>query len=198
MLNENLILSEQRPPRSDAQRNRELLLETAQRLFAEQGVENVSMSAIAEAAGVGKGTLYRHFPDGKQTLCHTLLDKEQRELQERALERMRATRDPLANLRWFLREVALFVDRNDQLLIAGVQQGITLNHPAHVWWRQTIRGLLAAHFRARGQQVDVDYCADLIYIMLDVAIIRFQKQVRGYDLARIVDGMLMLVDRLTA
>jgi AcrR family transcriptional regulator len=197
MLNENLIITEQRAPRSDAQRNRELLIETAQRLFAEHGVEKVSMSDIAKAAGVGKGTLYRHFPNGKPELCHTLLDKEQRELQEHALERMRATPDPLANLRWFLREVVLFVDRNDQLLIAGVDTGVSLNHPAHLWWRQTIRGLLANHFRANGQQIDLDYCADLIYVMLDVAIIRYQKQERGYDLSRIVDGLLMLVDRLT-
>jgi hypothetical protein len=34
-------------------------------------------------------------------------------------------------------------------------------------------------------------------VMLDVAIIRYQKQERGYDLSRIVDGLLMLVDRLT-
>jgi AcrR family transcriptional regulator len=198
MLNENLIVTEPRAPRSDAQRNRELLIETAQRLFAENDVEKVSMSDIAKAAGVGKGTLYRHFPQGKLELCHTLLDQEQRELQERVLERMREHPDPLANLRWFLREVVLFVERSEPLLIAGVEPGMTLNHPAHLWWRQTIRGLLAAHFRTRKEQIDLDYATDLIYVMLDVAIIRFQRQVRGYEVSRIVDGLLMVVDKLTA
>src|SRR5437868_5301772 len=49
--------------RADAARNRARVLEAAARLFDEQGVENVSMDAIAEAACVGKGTLYRRFGD---------------------------------------------------------------------------------------------------------------------------------------
>lgn len=47
--------------RADARRNRELLLETARRLFAESGAD-VPLAAVAKAAGVGVGTAYRHFP----------------------------------------------------------------------------------------------------------------------------------------
>ena len=50
-----------RPVRADARRNRERLLEAAVRAFASDGVE-VTLDAIAKAAGVGIGTLYRHFP----------------------------------------------------------------------------------------------------------------------------------------
>ena len=50
-----------RAPRSDARRNRELLLEAASEAFARDGVE-ASLEKIAKAAGVGVGTLYRHFP----------------------------------------------------------------------------------------------------------------------------------------
>jgi len=49
------------PTRADALRNRELLLTTALEVFAGQGTD-VSLKVIAEAAGVGIGTLYRHFP----------------------------------------------------------------------------------------------------------------------------------------
>jgi AcrR family transcriptional regulator len=194
-VNENLLLPEQqRPSRADAVKNREHLLETAQRLFAEQGVDAVSMSMIAEAAGVGKGTLYRHFPGGMVDLCHTLLDSQQRDLQERTLQQLRPGTDPLENLRWFLREVVLFVERNDELLMAGVTVGLTLGHPAHLWWLQTIRGLLNQHFR--GTNVDTSYIADMLYTMLDVAVIRFQKQARGYSTTRIIDGLLGVVERL--
>jgi AcrR family transcriptional regulator len=50
-----------RPLRADAQRNRDRLLEVAVRAFSRDGPE-VTLDAIAKAAGVGIGTLYRHFP----------------------------------------------------------------------------------------------------------------------------------------
>ncbi len=50
-----------RPLRADARRNRERLLEVAVRAFSHDGPD-VTLDAIAKAAGVGIGTLYRHFP----------------------------------------------------------------------------------------------------------------------------------------
>jgi AcrR family transcriptional regulator len=47
--------------RADAQRNRERLLEVAARVFSQVGPD-VTLEAIAKEAGVGIGTLYRHFP----------------------------------------------------------------------------------------------------------------------------------------
>ena len=51
----------QKPLRADAQRNRDRLVEVAATAFAEQGVD-ASLEEIARQAGVGIGTLYRHFP----------------------------------------------------------------------------------------------------------------------------------------
>jgi AcrR family transcriptional regulator len=50
-----------RKPRSDAQRNRDRILEVAKEAFARSGA-NTSLDDIAKQAGVGAGTLYRHFP----------------------------------------------------------------------------------------------------------------------------------------
>lgn len=50
-----------RPMRADARRNYERLLDAARKVFADQG-GTASMEAIAKQAGVGVGTLYRHFP----------------------------------------------------------------------------------------------------------------------------------------
>jgi AcrR family transcriptional regulator len=50
-----------RPMRADARRNDERLVEAARKVFADQG-GGASMEAIAKQAGVGVGTLYRHFP----------------------------------------------------------------------------------------------------------------------------------------
>ncbi|WP_433262443.1 TetR/AcrR family transcriptional regulator [Actinosynnema sp. CS-041913] len=69
------------PVRADAVRNRAKVLEAAARLFAERGVEHVTMDDVAAAAGVGKGTLYRHFGD-KSGLATALLDQREAELQK--------------------------------------------------------------------------------------------------------------------
>src|SRR6201993_2061809 len=50
-----------RKPRRDAQRNRERILEVAKEAFTRSGA-NASLDDIAKDAGVGPGTLYRHFP----------------------------------------------------------------------------------------------------------------------------------------
>lgn len=74
------------PPRerADAARNRAAVLEAAAALFAEDGVDNVSLDAIAARARVGKGTIFRRFGD-KAGLAVALLDERERELQERIL-----------------------------------------------------------------------------------------------------------------
>ena len=53
--------SKRRKPRTDAQRNRERILEVAKQAFTRRGA-NASLDDIAKEAGVGAGTLYRHFP----------------------------------------------------------------------------------------------------------------------------------------
>ncbi|HWD54289.1 MAG TPA: TetR/AcrR family transcriptional regulator [Acidimicrobiales bacterium] len=60
-----------RPQRADAQRNRARILEAAENVFAVEGIE-VPVDLIAEKAGVGVGTLYRHFPT-KEKLCEAVL-----------------------------------------------------------------------------------------------------------------------------
>ena len=56
-----------RKPRSDAQRNRERILEVAKQEFTRSGA-NASLEDIAKKAGVGPGTLYRHFPTREELL----------------------------------------------------------------------------------------------------------------------------------
>jgi AcrR family transcriptional regulator len=59
--------------RADAARNRTLLLEAAERLFGERGLD-VSVDDIAHEAGVGVGTLYRRFPTRDDLLAAVLDD----------------------------------------------------------------------------------------------------------------------------
>jgi AcrR family transcriptional regulator len=70
--------------RADAARNRAAVLDAAERLFREHGVDGVSMDAVAAAARVGKGTLFRRFGD-RAGLAVALLDERERQLQEAIL-----------------------------------------------------------------------------------------------------------------
>jgi len=66
-----------KPLRSDARRNRERLLEVARIAFAAEGL-GVPLDEIARRAGVGPGTLYRHFPTKESLLQAVLQDRIQR------------------------------------------------------------------------------------------------------------------------
>ena len=60
--------------RKDAQANRERVLEAADRMFREHGVE-VSVGEIADAAGVGRGTLFRNFTNKDELIAAVLVER---------------------------------------------------------------------------------------------------------------------------
>src|SRR5271169_299401 len=63
------------PMRADARRNYDRLLAAAAAAFAEHGADDVSLEEIARRAGVGIGTLYRHFPNRRDLLEAVYLDQ---------------------------------------------------------------------------------------------------------------------------
>ncbi|MFD5799203.1 TetR/AcrR family transcriptional regulator [Streptomyces diastatochromogenes] len=67
-------MTQVRPMRADARRNYERLLKVAAEAFAEHG-ENASLDDIAKRAGVGSGTLYRHFPTRQALLEAAYVDR---------------------------------------------------------------------------------------------------------------------------
>ena len=93
-----------RPLRADAQRNRARLIEVAKAMFSEEGAD-ASLEAIARMAGVGIGTLYRHFPT-RDTLIEAVYRSETQQLAQ-AAHRFSETLPPVEALRTWLR---LFVD----------------------------------------------------------------------------------------
>ncbi|GAA1980616.1 helix-turn-helix domain-containing protein [Catenulispora subtropica] len=92
-----------RPLRADAARNRALLLAAAADEFAEHGVE-ASVADIARRAGVGKGTVFRHFPTKDDLIAAIVLDRV--EALGRLGERLLSAKDPGAALLEFLTEAA--------------------------------------------------------------------------------------------
>ncbi len=70
-----------RRERRDAAANRGRILDAARAILARDGAEGLTMAAVAEAAGVGKGTLFRRFGD-RAGLTEALLDEFARDFQD--------------------------------------------------------------------------------------------------------------------
>ena len=80
-----LPLAAPRAERADAARNRRVLLTTARAMLAEQGgAERLTMDALAERAGLGKGTVFRRFGT-RAGIFQALLDDDERTFQEQVM-----------------------------------------------------------------------------------------------------------------
>ncbi len=75
------MTGEARPRRADAQRNRERILEAAEAVLARDGM-SASVRAVAREAGVGLGTIYRHFPTQEALYHAVIVDRTRRLLAE--------------------------------------------------------------------------------------------------------------------
>ena len=84
--------AEPRAKRADAVRNRARIVEAAKETFAERGLET-QMEDVAKRAGVGVGTLYRHFPT-KDALVRALIVDKMERLADAVKEALEADGDP--------------------------------------------------------------------------------------------------------
>lgn len=141
-------MTRQRKERSDAVRNRAKILEVTARLFAEHGVDRVTMDQIANEAGVGKGTLFRRFGD-KAGLGVALLDDREQAL----TDAVSAGPPPLgpgappgARLRAFLAAYVQFLDANLDLVHMSetASPGARYRVGGYLRWQRHVRALIAA------------------------------------------------------
>ena len=200
------IGNEKRTERRDAAENRALILATAESLFNQHGVANVNMADIAQAAGVGKGTLYRRFAN-KAELCLALMDTQMSDFQNGMLGRMRqmaADNVPaLAQLDQFLDALVYFTDTHSPLLCEVQREGLLgdfdeKQQRPHFWQHMTVSGLLytAVQNGELANDLDVAYLSDALLAPLHANIFRFQRVGRGFSLERISAGLRSILQGL--
>ncbi len=129
---------EGRPMRADARRNRELLVAAAHDVFASQGA-GASMEAIAKEAGVGVGTLYRHFPN-RLDLVEAVYQTDVEELWETA-QRVVAELEPWPAVEAFFVAFRRYA-QTKQALMAELHQAFEKNPDM----RSRARGLIESSF----------------------------------------------------
>jgi AcrR family transcriptional regulator len=116
-----------RRPRADAVRNRELVLEAAKAVFSAGGPD-ASLEAVAKRAGVGIGTLYRHFPT-REALFEAVYRREVQQLSEFA-EKLKSEADPVDALRRWLRSNVELVATKKGMLAA---LALTVHGPSELY-----------------------------------------------------------------
>jgi AcrR family transcriptional regulator len=159
--------------RADAQRNYAKLLSAASEAFLEHGADDVSLEEIARRAGVGIGTLYRHFPTRQALLEAVYLDQ---------VEGLRA--------------------KADELLESGsAGEAFAAWLRALVGFSSTKRSLTSAMVATLSKDSEVlSTCSKLIHESADSLLARAQQagvartDVNSVDLIRLVHGVSMVTE----
>jgi AcrR family transcriptional regulator len=189
------IASEPPRERADAARNRAKILVAAGRLFAEHGIDNVSLDAVAAAAGVGRGNVFRRFGD-RAGLASALLDERERELQEAILHGpppLGPGAPPRERLRAFVdAQVDLLASDGDLLLATERgRSGARYRTGAYAAWHQHVAVLVA---QAR-PDLDAAVIAHVLLAPLSAELHRQLVTGDGYDDARLRAVLGDLVER---
>jgi AcrR family transcriptional regulator len=203
-----LFREPRRHERRDAAEHRQRILGVARHLFAQQGVEAVSMHQIALAAEIGQGTLYRRYAN-KGELCLDLLREQYERFGEEiaTLLAQASTAPALDRLESVLAKMVLFLEEQGTMgglvVVAGTErrdepcnESDLSRHiafqqtPWYRWLHELLAGLLTeAVERSELAALDIPYTADVMLAALHPAVYRFQRQERGFSSERIVQGL---------
>jgi AcrR family transcriptional regulator len=175
----------ERPLRADARRNRERIVAAARAVFTRQGGD-AQIDDIARAAGVGVGTVYRHFPH-KEALLGELLVERFRLMADNA-ERALEIEDPWEAFAWMLRTNAQFCAGE-----VGVQQALVRGPDAWEYAAPEIERLreTATKLIVRAQRAGVmrpDFSVDDIPMLM--AGLTTTMAAPGYDWRRHLEIIL--------
>lgn len=187
------VLGQEPRERRDAARNRALLLETARRLVRDRGPDSVTMDAVAEAAGVGKGTVFRRF-GSREGLMASLLDHREAEWQAAVI----SGPPPLGP----------GAEPMDRLLAFGrsrirlhLEQGALIEAAGRTWGENyAVVGFATMHVRLQLQQLGVrgnlPYLATALIAPLSLPFLRQQVEHLGMTEEQVHHAWTELVHRV--
>lgn len=173
--------------RADAAANRRRILAAAERLFAERGPQ-ISMTDLATAAGVGRATLYRRYPD-VTSVAVALLDVHEQRLQQQILAGpppLGPGASPRRRLEAFYDSMIDLLERHLPLAL-GAELGATrFATGAYGFWRTFVMSLI----RDAGWQEDA--LADVLLAPLAPEVYRYQRHDRGRTVPEIKSALARL------
>lgn len=183
------------PPaeRADAARNRARVLAAAAELFrSREDPRAVTMDDVARAAGVGRATLYRRYPD-VGSIAEALLDEDERELQERLLRGeppLGPGAPPAERLAAYYAAMVEHLDRHLPLVLALDAGAARFAVGSYGFWRAHVRSLLV-----EARDPDPDALVDALLAPLSAEVFRFQRE-RGVAAADVAAALARLAHRM--
>jgi AcrR family transcriptional regulator len=180
--------------RADAARNRARVLAAAERLFATKDVRQVTMDEIARAAGVGRATLYRRFPD-LPSIAVALLDQHESELQEHILRGpppLGPGAAPGERLAAFYTAMVGLLERHLHLALGAETGKARFATGAYGFWRAHVRMLLT-----EAGVPDPEGFVDAALAPVAPEVYEYTRHTLGHGEDRIARSMVWLARRLT-
>jgi len=181
------------PERRDAARNRELLLDAAQQLVQQHGARAVTMDAVAAAAGVGKGTVFRRF-ESREGLMAAVLNHSETDWQAQVMSGpppLGPGAEPWDRLLAFGRSRLETVLVHAELIRAAGRAG-TRSTAAYSFIALHTRYLLGE----LGVTGDLPILATALLAPLEAPILDQQVTVEGFPLERVYAGWVDLARRI--
>ncbi len=185
--------------RADAARNRQRILDAAERLFARDGVACTSMDAIAAEARVGKGTLFRRFGD-RASLALALLESSERAFQDafiRGPAPLGPGAPPSERLIAFGRTLLQHLSDHGDVLLAAQTAG-TPGSRFGVGPYGAYRAHVTMLIRDAAPYLDADYAAEALLATLGAEVVLHQLRQPGMTLDRLAAGWETIVRRLAS
>jgi AcrR family transcriptional regulator len=171
--------------RADAARNRARVLAAAADLFAARDPRTVTMDDIARAAGVGRATVYRRYPD-TWSIAVALLDEHERALQEKLLRGqppLGPGAAPATRLAAFYAAMIELLDAHADLVLGTETGGARFATGAYGFWSAHVRSLLVDAGIA-----DPDTLIDTLLAPVSAEVFVHQRS-RGLTSAQITDAL---------
>ncbi|MDP9866300.1 MULTISPECIES: TetR/AcrR family transcriptional regulator [Streptosporangium] len=179
--------------RADAARNRARILEAAGQLFAAKGAPNVTMDDIARAAGVGRGTLYRRYPD-RAAIATAMLDEHEKALQEKLIggqAPLGPGAPPAERLAAFYAAMVELLEAHAHLVLGTETGRSRFATGAYGFWRLHVRSLLAS-----AGAPDPDTLVEVVLAPLAPEVYTYQRTERDLSPGRIAAALGELAHRL--
>ncbi|WP_433356693.1 TetR/AcrR family transcriptional regulator [Microtetraspora malaysiensis] len=179
--------------RADAARNRARILEAAALLFAERSPQDVTMDDIAKKAGVGRGTLYRRYPD-RASIAVALLDEHERDLQERLLRGeppLGPGAPPAERLAAFYTAMVRLLEDHSHLVLGSEVGRSRFETGAYGFWRAHVRTLLTV-----AGTPGPDALVDVLLAPLAPEVYGYQRTALGLSPEQIAEALARLTRAL--